>query len=210
MFISYSQYKLNEKFTEDSDPISDMGIGKFEVGDTVKLKDNADINFKFSEEQIIIRIRCDGYIILQSGYAYPKETLDLVRKGSSRVNEKFIEDSDPISDMSIGTTQLEEILGIRLERENKKLIYTGKNLNLSHTEVTELPDNLVVYCSLYADHSKLTKLPDNLHIEGYLSIEYTGIKELPKNLYVGDILFINGTKITEIPKDAIIEMGVKR
>jgi hypothetical protein len=98
-FISYKKY-MNEKFSEDSDPISDMGIGKLEVGDIIKLKNNLKIDklygdflflpiMKFSDEKIIKRI--DGgkcFLLSNTPLYYSKEMLELVRKGSD-VNESI-------------------------------------------------------------------------------------------------------------------------
>jgi hypothetical protein len=103
---------IYEKFIEDSDPVSDMGIGKFEVGDTVKLKDNLEVGKKYGNARFWHFLEFPGKlhilklgkftknILLSNRCHYSKEMLDLVRKGS--VNEKFTEDSDPIKDMGIG------------------------------------------------------------------------------------------------------------
>ena len=91
---------INEKFTDESDPIHDMGIGRFEVGDTVKLKtelivDNRYNDFRFMDEmkfsgkRKIERITSGGNfevgnLIYGFRYIYPKEMLDLVKKGTSK------------------------------------------------------------------------------------------------------------------------------
>ena len=113
-FLSYDQY-LNEKFSDDSDPVKDLGIGKFEVGDTVKLKDGlkyidlhtAKIKDKIidmpgslqiwpemiiPDECIIVDISYNGNFLLKDSnkdikYYYPKTILDLVKK-HDEVNEK--------------------------------------------------------------------------------------------------------------------------
>jgi hypothetical protein len=106
--------------------------------------------------------------------------MKLVRE---HIYEKFTEDSDPIADLGIGTTQLEEILGIWLTRSEGKYMWKG-NIDLKGTHITELPDNL--------------------HVGGYLDLRRTQITELPDNLHVGSSLYLGRTQITELPNNGII------
>jgi hypothetical protein len=51
---------INEKFIEDSDPISDMGIGQLQVGDYMKLKKNLKYNKKQGNEHYVIGMYFSG------------------------------------------------------------------------------------------------------------------------------------------------------
>lgn len=97
----------------------------------------------------------------------------------------------------------------------------GGTLNLYHSEVEELPNNLYVTGNMVLTGSKVTKLPENLTIEGNLYMEDCAIEEippsisvegciyaensqlkiLPKGLKVGGSLNLAHTQVTEIPED---------
>jgi hypothetical protein len=113
-----------------------------------------------------------------------------------KLNEKFENDSDPIADLGIGITQLEEILGIRLTRSEGKYIW-NKNLDLENNRIiTELPDNLYINGWLDLEYTNITKLPNNLYIENNLWIKNTKITKLPHDLYVGKFIYVNRTQIS--------------
>ena len=82
--------------------------------------------------------------------------------------------------------------------DNLNVIVEGY-LNLSGTQITELPDNLSVGGDLYLRWTQITKLPDNLSVGGYLDLRETQITKLPDNLSVGGWLDLQGTQITELP-----------
>jgi hypothetical protein len=72
------------------------------------------------------------------------------------------------------------------------------NLDLSHTPITSLPDNLKVGGSLYLYDTPITSLPDNLKVEGDLYLSNTPIskkytKEEIKNIIIQQDGDIKGT-----------------
>ena len=134
--------------------------------------------------------------------------MKLVRE---HINEKFKEESDPISDMGIGQRALIkkwfDSVGIPEDYYtiDKNLNITVKGtLDLRGTEITKLPDNLSVKGHLDLYRSSITKLPDNLSVGGDLDLEGTKITKLPDNLSVGGYLDIRGTKITKLPDNLYV------
>ena len=99
-----------------------------------------------------------------------------------------------------------------------KYRYEG-DLELSHTNITKLPNDLYVRGDLILNDCKqlrglpdnlyfdgaldlrgcqyLTELPDNLYVKGSLGLDGTNITELPNNLYVGINLYINNTPLAK-------------
>ena len=68
----------------------------------------------------------------------------------------------------------------------KQLKYkVGGYLDLSHTKITSLPDNLKVTGNLDLSHTKIKSLPDNLNVGFDLYLSNTKITSLPANLTVG-------------------------
>lgn len=87
----------------------------------------------------------------------------------------------------------------------KLMAENNGNLDLRRTDITELPDGLVVEGDLeLTNRQDFTKLPDNLTVEGELSICGSGIKKLPKNLIVKGVFNMTYTGITEIPDDCFL------
>ncbi len=74
-------------------------------------------------------------------------------------------------------------------------------LNISHTKITEIPDDCE-FGGLFMNGTKITKLRDNLTLGG-LIIEKSSITELPKNLVVYVVLNIKNTSIKCLPKDCL-------
>lgn len=75
-------------------------------------------------------------------------------------------------------------------------------LDLSYTNIKEYPHEIEYKClGLNISHTDITELPDNLFIEGSFDISYTKIKKLPNNLSVNSCLYMKGMNITELPKD---------
>jgi hypothetical protein len=62
-----------------------------------------------------------------------------------------------------------------------------KDLDLSDTNFTKLPDGLKVKGNLYLKGSKITTLPPDLEVDGILNIEETKFTSLPSGLVVGDL-----------------------
>jgi len=74
-----------------------------------------------------------------------------------------------------------------------------ESLNLSHTQIKELPADLKVGGSLNLYNTPIKELPANLKVGGYLDLSYSQIKELPANLKVGGSLNLSRTQIKELP-----------
>ena len=72
-------------------------------------------------------------------------------------------------------------------------------LNISHTGITEIPDDCE-FKSLNLRHAKVTNLRDNLELDE-LQAYKSSLTALPKSLKVKELLDISDTKITEIPND---------
>jgi hypothetical protein len=135
--------KLNEKFTEDSDPIHDMGIGlRRDFQDEVEMEQFIFVNLlriletdKIPEDIIMSNMYClrSKYLNKIQNYVETYFTINGEKPPSyisygivmnrlrdlgyrvskpgryvkgKRINEKFTEDSDPVSDMNIGIKRL--------------------------------------------------------------------------------------------------------
>ena len=83
-------------------------------------------------------------------------------------------------------------------------LVVGGWLDLRGLKITSLPDNLVVSGDLDFGGTEITSLPDNLVVGGCLDLRYTKIKSLPDNLVVGDSLYICGTKIPSLPNNLVV------
>ena len=64
------------------------------------------------------------------------------------------------------------------------------DLNLSHTNISFLPNNLKVEGNLNLSNTKITSLPNNLKVEGNLNLRYTNfflnpqiLKNIKGNIY---------------------------
>ena len=73
------------------------------------------------------------------------------------------------------------------------------NLDLSRTDITELPDGLSVPGCLNLRDSKVTSLPDGLTVGGGLRMSGVRITALPDNLTVGRYLDLSDLPITSLP-----------
>jgi predicted nucleic acid binding AN1-type Zn finger protein len=91
-----------------------------------------------------------------------------------------------------------------ITEEDGKIKVVGGYLDLSGTNITELPDNLTVGGSLDLRGTNITELPDNLTVGGSLDLRGTNITELPDNLTVGGYLYLSGTNITELPDNLTV------
>ena len=93
--------------------------------------------------------------------------------------------------------------GYYLGIKDGKPYYLG-SLDLYSTDVTSLPDNLVVGGWLDLSYTKISKLPDNLVVGGFLNLTGTNITELPEGLVVGGFLDLFDTMITELPENLVV------
>lgn len=83
------------------------------------------------------------------------------------------------------------------------LVVSG-DLNLSKSKITSLPDNLVVGGSLYLGNAPITSLSNNLVVGYTLDLQRTDITTLPDNLVVGGFLDLSGTFITSLPDNLVV------
>ena len=72
-------------------------------------------------------------------------------------------------------------------------------LNISHTSITEIPDDCE-FGSLFMENTEITKLRDNLELKS-LNVCGSSLQELPNGLKVKWYLDVSRTVITEIPND---------
>lgn len=72
-------------------------------------------------------------------------------------------------------------------------------LNISHTGITEIPDDCE-FGSLFMENTEITKLRDNLELTS-LNVCGSSLQELPNGLKVKWYLDVSRTDITEIPND---------
>ena len=76
----------------------------------------------------------------------------------------------------------------------------GDGLYLSGTQIKELPEGLTVGGNLYLSCTQIKELPEGLTVGGSLDLSYTQIKELPEGLTVGGWLDLRATQIKELPE----------
>ena len=74
------------------------------------------------------------------------------------------------------------------------------NLDLSDTKVGELPKDLSVGDGLSLSYTKIAELPENFSVNGDLNFEGANITELPNGLSVGGNLYLSDTNIAELPE----------
>ena len=75
-------------------------------------------------------------------------------------------------------------------------------LNISHTNITKIPDDCE-FDSLNISYTKITKLRDNLELD-CLIIHDTPLKNLPKNLIIFSFLGMGRNHFTTIPNDWLV------
>ena len=131
---------LNEKFTEDSDPIKDMGIGmeeKINKFINSKLADAAaadDIWYKLFiciewrqveyvkyllEKYRYAKDKIEGFIIHNQMKKHPNQKIDkMLNNYYESLNEKFKETLDPIEDMGIGLYYIKTVSSTKLLLDN--------------------------------------------------------------------------------------------
>lgn len=93
---------------------------------------------------------------------------------------------------------------LTLEQARELMDKNDGNLDLEGTQITSLPDGLIVGGDLDIRGTQITSLPDNLTVGGYLDLEGTRITSLPDNLTVGGSLNLRGTQITSLPDNLTV------
>jgi hypothetical protein len=88
----------------------------------------------------------------------------------------------------------------------------GIAVDLRHSDITSLPDNLKISRDLSLYHSKIESLPNNLRVGKYLDLRDTKISSIPNNLIVGDGIFIHRTPLSKrysikVINDMIVDKG---
>jgi hypothetical protein len=83
-------------------------------------------------------------------------------------------------------------------------IVFNKYLNLSNSQIRELPANLTVNRSLFLSNTQIRELPANLTVNGSLDLGNTQIRELPANLTIKVSLNLSNTQIKELPANLTV------
>ena len=129
---------IYEKFQEESDPISDMGIG----------------------QRALIKKWFDSVGIPEYVYTIDKN-LNIHVKGNLYLSLRGTKITELPDNLSVeGYLDLKGTKITKLP-DNLKV---GGSLDLRRTKITELPDNLYVRGDLDLSNTKITKLPDNLYV----------------------------------------------
>jgi hypothetical protein len=63
-----------------------------------------------------------------------------------------------------------------------------------------------VFGSLNLDNTQISKLPDNLIVHGYLSVEGIQFEEIPKNLEINESLFIRNSNLKQFSDTELHKM----
>ena len=129
---------INEKFTDESDPIKDMGIGK--RGQIKKWFDS-------------IHISPDSYVVDDECNITVGGSLNLERTAITELPDNLTVGGS-LNLERTAITELPDNLTIR------------GFLDLNGTAITELPDNLTVGESLYLRGTAITELPKSLKVKG--------------------------------------------
>jgi hypothetical protein len=217
---------INEKFTADSDPISDMGIGIREAWNNLK---EGDI-FKLVKT---LKIEGSGNVYLEGSYFYVeyasdidiegKKYFDIIHYKNKRdllnkqypssvrswrmsfnwwkkyfnivsidkiINEKFIEDSDPISDMGIGIDKKRNFEN-EIERSEWIVKYLSHILNMN-----KIPEDIIRSTSYYINNIYADKIEK--YAQKYLLLN--GSYEEPDWEYLHRSLSKRGFKVKETKK----------
>ena len=77
-------------------------------------------------------------------------------------------------------------------------------LDITDSDIEDIPDSLVLLRGIYADNSNLKEFR-RTHVFGDLSLEYTKITKLPNNLKVHAYLSVEGIQFEQFPKN--LEIG---
>ena len=95
-------------------------------------------------------------------------------------------------------------MNLTLKVAKKLMEESGGNLNLRCTDITSLPENLIVNGYLDLSYTGIKKLPENLTVNGSLYLNRTSISSLPENLTVGGSLNLSHTDIKRLPDSLIV------
>jgi hypothetical protein len=132
------------------------------------------------------------------------ETLDTYNDSDPRVNELriYILQSEKLKEYYPDGLHLHDNLDLSGTNitELPERLSVGGNLDLSCSEVAELPEDLSVGGNLNLYGTRITKLPEGLNVGGDLDLYETNVTELPEGLSVGGDLGLLGVRITKLPE----------
>jgi len=77
-------------------------------------------------------------------------------------------------------------------------------LDLENSDVTHLPDNLIINERLDLKRSNIIKLPRNLTVFHWIDLTYTSIKEIPNDLKAHSTLDLSYSEISSLPDNLTI------
>jgi Leucine-rich repeat (LRR) protein len=86
-------------------------------------------------------------------------------------------------------------------------VVVRRDVDLSDSQVTELPKNLTVYGFLDLMNTNITELPENLTVGTWLRLEGTHITKLPKTLRVSET--IKGFIAGKVKKSEAVQLSDK-
>ena len=105
------------------------------------------------------------------------------------------------------------------------LLRVYDSLYMRRSNIEDIPDNLVINGSIFADnsklkefrrteafvslnleHTKITKLPDNLKVGGYLSVEGIQFEKIPIGLQIHGHLLISGSNLEQFTNEELYDM----
>ena len=92
----------------------------------------------------------------------------------------------------------------KLEYLPNWLTKVNGTLNISHSDILEIPDSLIMVRSINAYYSKLKQFSRNI-VYGNLNIGFTNITKLPNDLSVNGYLSVEGIQFEQFPKS--LEIG---
>lgn len=73
------------------------------------------------------------------------------------------------------------------------------NLDLSGTDITELPDHMTVQGYLDISETALARLPDHLSIQSFFNMQQSLVTALPESLSVGTDLWMAESEVVSLP-----------
>ena len=130
--------RINEKFTEDSDPIEDIGIGsKYLIQKWFESVGVDRSEYAIDDD---LTIYFEGFLDLEGTQI--TKLPDNLRVGGS---------------LDLQGTQTTEL---------PSNLMVGGDLDLERSKIIKLPDNLIVGGNLYIQETQITELPESLTVKG--------------------------------------------
>ena len=113
----------------------------------------------------------------------------------------------PINKYFIYELTDEEVNDINQSYPNVKVTvdgYIGLSSTFANSNLTKLPNGLIVGGSLDLDHSQIASLPDDLIVKYDLYLTTSKVRNFPRGLIVGGNLYVSKSMEKKIPADAKI------